>query len=448
MKLNTGLLLSRPGESAYARYRQFLIANNSISFSELTAELKKRLLITEPNIFNRTAPYLFASCATKLEDKYIEENHLNKPEYHSGLISGYRPKRCCNKCASVGYHCELFDMPWLIKCPIHNENLTEVCNNCNQSWPTASEMISRNCRTCGVKITIKELLKATLNNSDDGYQLIANAQLLVHQGYRQFSSDFSLYYYRNRNDDIRALINHHSAFYLSIVEKSLNKQNILCQLTKTFDIEKKTYEVTPIPLYPRNTDSEELLSLRIKTIKKTIAKFESIFNHGDHVIGRCNTNNFPQKVCLHCVTFNIWLRVINYRYDGDYEPSLLALSYEPPVPKIYSTIYIDAEYSNSNYIKLPLTLSAKIYENDLWTTAMHLYQYMSHMVENKNTTMFWNDFAKNCRPILLYYNSTFSPYVMKLTNDNLDVYFLKNILTTKLNDSKKIDQLVSYSLNS
>jgi len=397
-------------------------------------------------------PYLFAECATKLEDKYIEVNHINKTYCNSVLIGGYRPKRCCNKCASVGFHTELFDMPWLSICPIHNEILTKNCNTCNRSWPTASELRLTDCLTCGVKITIKDLLKASTNNTDEGYKLIDSAQRLQGQGYQLFSTNFYLYYYgvRRRNFDTQTLIYSQSAFYLSVVEKVLNKKNILCQLTKTFDIEKKTYVVTRIPPYPKNTDSEELLSLRLKIIKKTIAKFKRIYDHGDHVIGRCDTNNFPQEACLHCTTFNLWLRVIKY-YHGKGYGCLLAMPHGPSTPKIYSTIFISGRSFSDEYcIKIPLTLSAKIYENDLWTTAMHLYQYLSYeMGKANNTSMFWRDFVqKNSRPIMLYYNSTFSPYVMKLTNDNLDVYFLKNILTTQLHENEKIDQLVNYSLNS
>ncbi|MBL1320727.1 MAG: hypothetical protein COA63_006650 [Methylophaga sp.] len=454
MKLNTGLLLSRPGESAYARYRQFLIANNGLSFQELTKELKRKFLITKPNIFNPTEPYFLAKCATKLEHEYIEVNYRNKTKSYSDLIGKYRPKRCCNKCASVGYHCDLFDMPWIRKCPIHNENLTERCNRCNQLWPTASELRLNKCPTCGVKISIQDLLKTTTNNTDNGYQLIINAQLLVSQGYRLFSSKFYLYKKEHRREYVQDLIHQTSAFYLSVVEKSLNKKKLLCHLIKTLNIEKKTYKVTRIPAPQSITNSKELLTLKTKIIKKTITKFESVFNKKGHLIGTCETNSFPQRVCLPCATLNAWKKLINY-YDEGYNAycwsNHLATLYSVPTPSspiIYSMIYIGDFYLNEEYIGLPLKLSGKIYEHDLWTTAMHLYQYISYIMDKaKDFPIFRTEFIKNCRPIMLHHNSTFSPYVMNLTGDKLDVYYLKNILTTKLYESEKIDQLLHYSLD-
>lgn len=454
MKLNTGLLLSRPGESAYARYRQFLIANNGLSFQELTKELKRKCLITKPNIFNRTEPYLLAKCATKLEHEYIDINYQNKTKFHSELIGKYRPKRCCNKCASAGYHSDLFDMRWFSKCPIHNEKLTERCNRCNQLWPTASELRLNKCLTCGPKITVQELLKSIADDTTYGYQLIVNIKLLVCQGYQLFSSELFLYHYENRREYIQDVIHQHSAFYLSVVENTL-KKNYLCHFISTLDIEKKVYEVKyiPPPTPLRNTNSKELLSLKVNIIKKTITKFESIFNHGKHVIGMCRLDNYPQQACIHCATFFAWTSLINYhdkKYSGSNVRYILATMYSgsiPVAPIIYSTIFISQRYSNEQFIKLPFELSGKIYENDLWTTAMHLYQYMSYIMDETNDTQIsWSDFIKNCRPIMTHHNSTFSPYVMKLIGDNLEVYSLKNILTTKLNESEKIDQLLNYSL--
>ncbi len=145
---NTGVLLSKAGESGYSRFRRFLISNQSINVK--SADLKKALLNQINDFFlvaqdvNQMAAlvYFYQKKASESLGSYNEQ----KPEF---LLNRYKPSKHCQTCAEIGFHSFVFDFPWLKKCPVHGIKLSARCKTCNHSWPATSEINGCKCTSCG-----------------------------------------------------------------------------------------------------------------------------------------------------------------------------------------------------------------------------------------------------------------------------------------------------------
>lgn len=59
------------------------------------------------------------------------------------------PERQCPRCARSLYHCSLFNLPWLQRCPLHDQPLVANCPECSRPWPHRWDTLSRLCPTCG-----------------------------------------------------------------------------------------------------------------------------------------------------------------------------------------------------------------------------------------------------------------------------------------------------------
>jgi len=96
-------------------------------------------------------------------------------------------KRQCPKCAKHFYHTNIFVLPWVSRCPIHQCTITSICPICKQPWPDITEMAGRECPGCGrprfneIKTSIWSDIK------DQNYQPIANI-------YELFEHDIDLFH--------------------------------------------------------------------------------------------------------------------------------------------------------------------------------------------------------------------------------------------------------------
>lgn len=130
MAMNTGLSLRRFGETSYGRYRRFVLANSLITSYGLSKISSVKIAATEKDF------------CEKYRIEYIEPCDMIGPSKSSSI-------RACDYCLKSGYHSKYFACQWLKYCPVHSREISDRCSECGQPWPSESEMLSRNCKTCG-----------------------------------------------------------------------------------------------------------------------------------------------------------------------------------------------------------------------------------------------------------------------------------------------------------
>ncbi len=165
--LNTGLLMRRPGESGYGKFRRFMIANRGVylkpskpSHNEQSSSMRK---------------YGLARLGSDVEQDFLKSNQMQSFGDVQPIKTRYRPSKCCVSCMRSGYHSYAFDCHWLHQCPVHKEVLVDRCPECFQIWSAYSEVALRKCSTCGYHVKFKNLFY------DDPNELEYQALELVDQ---------------------------------------------------------------------------------------------------------------------------------------------------------------------------------------------------------------------------------------------------------------------------
>ena len=131
--LNMGHYFSRPYESDYSIVRRFLVVNPKISLNEA-----RYVLLTQNPEHRYLVDCLRAQRLPVKEDVYDINFHKIKTYL-----------RQCPECAKALYHSDVYALPWLTKCPIHDCELTEECPICHMPWPSIKEIEHRDCAVCG-----------------------------------------------------------------------------------------------------------------------------------------------------------------------------------------------------------------------------------------------------------------------------------------------------------
>lgn len=147
--LNTGATLRKCWESHYAVFRRLLISNPAASNDDLLHGLEL--------IRGRSTPIQAITDAV-----YRLERHRHgwetPPENYSPYLSDVgQACRQCPRCSGVGYHTIIYEVPWLTRCPVHRDKLTEHCPVCRKPWPTIKELGARQCEWCGPILSLDAL---------------------------------------------------------------------------------------------------------------------------------------------------------------------------------------------------------------------------------------------------------------------------------------------------
>ena len=81
------------------------------------------------------------------------------------------------------------------KCPIHNVELTKKCPDCQREWgiPSFYDKKHQKCKTCGIKITLKDLIKNNFILKDERYKLITKIRIYLREGNAYFNKDAELF---------------------------------------------------------------------------------------------------------------------------------------------------------------------------------------------------------------------------------------------------------------
>lgn len=160
--VNTGLLLRRPYESAYAAYRRFLVANRF----ETTATLIAALNALGVHSTRKPGQPWLAPNARLWERQFCEKNGIAFQS--AGWVDPRAPLRNCPSCAAQCYHSTLFQYPWAKLCPLHNIPIVTSCPGCKRPWPVPSELLKRTCPHCSAHVSLVTLVgnEGFSNNMD------------------------------------------------------------------------------------------------------------------------------------------------------------------------------------------------------------------------------------------------------------------------------------------
>lgn len=145
---NIGLTLAYPFESRYSIWRRFLSANQRLKMEEIceifdvpfNSAQDRRLAVG--CMFPQLLQTMFAPQGVP---GYLD---LFEPIEHD--TNFYHIDRHCPDCAASGYHTDLYRLPWLTECPIHQKKLVDQCPECDKDWPAWDEIGKRKCPACGL----------------------------------------------------------------------------------------------------------------------------------------------------------------------------------------------------------------------------------------------------------------------------------------------------------
>jgi hypothetical protein len=177
--INLGTLFSKPGESHYSVHRRFLIANHTTSYKSIYLELDQHFIeVFGDKFINDVGRLSVVQLILMLEGKkFKREVNFNdtRKETHKNSTA---PSRHCPKCASIGYHTNLFELKWVELCPIHNCLLVTFCPKCRKPWPTLHRLDANRCSCCGVTVKLTSILENFKENKDKYKQIQTYLQQL------------------------------------------------------------------------------------------------------------------------------------------------------------------------------------------------------------------------------------------------------------------------------
>lgn len=410
MKMNTGLLLKKPGESAYSRYRRFAIANHG---SYKTATQIKEALLLEKSIKNKVLNHndvlSTPEIARQFEKARILNGNLDAMLPESKISSGFRPSKHCQKCTEIGYHSNLFELSWISECPYHRALLTEKCSTCNRELPASSDLLATLCPSCGTRISINRI--NTLNKSigRNDYDIFEELEQVATVD----ENLFPVSYFVDRNQTIlnRKQANANSSFYPSILAL---KDNSHSSLKKGFSegiihrFEVGTEQYTAIS---ENFESsyESDFTLKFDLTKKITERVKNVLTTEpkEHLLGDCflhkktkedvkltlvdyfSSNQWESTFCTPCKVFCVWNQLIPFPVRDDLSCYINQKRIVNLIEKLRSRLgqpelelpnivhYISLGNNKENPIKIPSLMSKKIFEIDLWCTFLYIYEMLS-----------------------------------------------------------------------
>lgn len=446
--INTGLLLRKPGESSYAKYRRFLISNHGVCSAPQS--IRKPLLKSfglEKNISRRMAP-LSINLASKLEEQFIKKYSL-APSTRLVDFRRKKPKKNCPKCAEIGYHSDIFDMPWINSCPVHNTHLLPFCNKCSQEWPSLSAIFSRKCNGCGIKINVSELIKKHAF-VDNRFEKIRFIHQFLNQNCTNNEKLYSFVehgvYGAQRNT------NQPSIFNPTVIAIKKNVSDSDVNKLKQFGIPFYEPLITSFPINQFNPKKSPALGYKdLRRIYDAILKQSyfalSIISDPNHVVGECKHSQINSgDSCSICNTWSLWSQMVSFETsNNEYKlPGYLYYRLECRYKEIHQTRYDLRLPKPITHIQIvekkatrsaSLTLEAQqlIYTTDLWTTFLHIYHSFSHWErKTKEGAGTYLDILSTRQAVARPENKLFCPYYVYEAEESITIIIPENILKPEI----------------
>lgn len=432
-KLNTGLNLRKPLESRYNAYRRFLIFNCFYDQKMITKELKKNFArVVNSDGYDSLAtgkskiriPDNCMPLAEIFEESVCKESGIkySKPK----IVWGRKQIRNCPECARICYHCYLYDLKWIVRCPLHGNLLTLNCPDCGEPWPKVYELKNRRCQCCGTHIKFETLVKTNsfsmipnLSSLDriekeiEKYlQLKVGTTLSAEQGSHIWKSHHSL--------DIQ------SSYFPAVAAYNCSSLKIILQeiLIGVPNMKVKTFNM-------KEAENESLLlgkkkSLNIESVQRDVLNkiyseckkrysvdFKEIELGKNHQSYReSKIEDFLQTVVANWVkTCGItWYESWRWWCDdcslyGEYYPYEKPLKPSVMESLIFTTCHIKPsrhQIKNTSSIQLPISMQEWLYKCDLWKTFQSVLYYIDALkyssIRNKSADNFMKILPEEFKP--------------------------------------------------
>ncbi len=320
MTVNIGRALARRHESPYSSLCRALHANGRCSVRQLRSSLSASNMSVE-HLFEKIDLDSFAS----RPDWYRESKRLSFQ---------LKPVKNCSECARLLFHSNLFDLPWMDKCPVHRTELLSTCPNCTGTWPTIERVHLSECPVCGLAYdfgvsTLSGDDLAVFADIEERYLgPVSNTYYLTPIGRSESLPVYSV------NPQDRGYANHLEAKPYFRGEKQWSSA----------ELNGRHFRLTEIPGHL----AERLLSFSMQRIhipwaqQVEYAALNQILNHGgeinpvmstipkqnyDHILTKLHHPQFDETFCSVCMALNLWITYIEnggqYPESRQWRPTLL-----------------------------------------------------------------------------------------------------------------------------
>lgn len=403
--LNLGLVLQRPYESPYNAYRRILVANGKLSLHNIREEIIATYAdsIGNPHRYNT------------LQLSQLLTLHPSLRPLQTGTTeqldstSGYDNIKNCPECARSCYHSDLYQLPWLTQCPIHNNPLSTVCPTCKNPWPSIAQLPRIKCKTCGSKLSWKDLSKAAAFKIEGSSKTKLSALSQCLKEYRDLEKGAIIK--PNVNDRVlhchKTISIQHDLFPSMMAVRTPELSTALDDLrVKKYQVNKFTYRIRKRLCNTHRYHDLKLDSKLAKDIRKEVLQdvrqaIKDRFGIEDlNLPGACF---FKESLCLQntpyliTTAFYIWDEFINgegISFSNFFEDNVLYLPclmdtlvfYKSELTSLSLMLEEFEEYS------IPQTMQAMIYKIDLWQTFYCILRYLDAFKYAVDNGLNWQDF--------------------------------------------------------
>ena len=473
--LNTGLLLKKPEESSYARFCRILIANQTLHSNKHKFRKKLINLIRDKSRdeFSIDINVTNLELAAEFERIFINHNSINSPI--ADVDANYRKKiemRNCTECAQIGYHSDLFNLPWIKLCPIHQIKLSKYCQACNQPWSVPSELYSNTCQECGVKVDPTLLINRKGFLTKQRYRDLIRLRKVLNK-YAKSKQTFH-FIDENNKELLDKPINSETDFMPTIISLEQNLTEDEKNKLKKFGV--SFYKYLRVKFYCPNVRTINTRTSKNNKIKEKIHRNNYFKMYwilatkagSNHRIGQCIKNNSDDdNACIECKTWSVFRDLIietdynlflnnssNTFYKSNRLYCELSEYYKSnnqiQLPKLVTFLTVSNIKKNQaiRTLKIPRNIQALIYSIDLWSLFFHLYQ--SFIKIDKLNDFYSNNksgpLVHNYRIDLLGCENTYNcPFYMSEKNNIAYLTVPKSLIKYNLAYSSDLNKLLFYS---
>jgi len=285
-------------------------------------------------------------------------------------------RKQCASCAKLGHHSILFDLPWIKKCPIHEEPLSKHCPKCNRYWPSISQLSTRSCDLCGARTSLDQLL---IEDAFDAQPYAKKTPELIsffhvdahlYQPCRKYFVDFPA-----AREDTLSLVN----ALPSLLSYCSNDHSLFGRLEKLgvqlSRCTAKSFELVSINKdKPLKIDTKLMEHCRHRIFK--LAR-RQLVREARHQIGACEIDTlYGHFKCLYCETIK--------QLDEGFRKSLttredrIVLHYAPPYtraisvtdPGIVTSLH---DLETESFFEVPQDIQSVIYSIELWQCVVRMF---------------------------------------------------------------------------
>jgi len=311
MIYNTGELLGHPFESMYSRVRRFYTSNRGlkIEWRQICRALADNHAKDQEKIRNINSPYVHWPLVYLAKNSLVTTHDLDNLSFKK--LKGYYPKKHCPVCAEIYFHSNVFDMPWVKTCPIHNVELSRYCPKCDMNWPTAAKLRHLNCSTCGTNAASREIFDAAF--------LSRKSELLKLHGHNRLQKEIipkTIPSVIIRGHRYYEQINLKSQFLISVLKKL---ESLPENLVSYFNEATPSSGVAQLDFI--NGQSDWDFGRRGIPSSETVREVKTALTDvliENHKLGACRSENSD---CVACKTWYLWcISVSNtsvFKYEHD-----------------------------------------------------------------------------------------------------------------------------------